>query len=176
MVSPALLARSFHPQARGDRPDDCDQRLAMFLSASLAPHGRRGLRKVNIARREIAPVRGIIFLVAALIVLGWIAYQTDFSTSAGDAHVGDTWRQTTKGWERLYELSGLKSPPSAVVELWQTHPNPVLVAMFVALFATLVLVAFCPSQRRAQPKKKLTMPESVGEIELRSRAWLTEVE
>lgn len=120
-------------------------------------------------------MRGIVYIAAAIIVVGWIAYRTELAISVESGQMVDTWRQTTKGWERLYELSGLRSPPSAVIEIWQTHPNPVLVATFVALFATLLLVAFCPSQRRMQPKK-FTVPEGVGEVELRSRAWLKDAE
>jgi hypothetical protein len=128
-------------------------------------------------------VRWIIGILSTVIVLGWIACQIDiqevFNT---DSHVVQTvWRHTAAGWEKVSALSGLKFSPSAVTDVWNSHPHPVIIASLVALLSLMALVAFNPAKRPADlpatPVKLSKIAHSTsehpttGQLELRSREW-----
>ena len=132
---------------------------------------------------EVFAVRWIIGIIAVVIVLGWVAYQIDISEVITDNHVVQTvWRHTANGWEKVSALSGLKFQPSAITDVWNTHPHPVVIASLVAMLSLMALIAFNPAKRPDlnEPKIPARLAKSAGsttpaphcgELELRSRAW-----
>lgn len=123
-------------------------------------------------------VRSIAAIVIGVVGLGWIASSIEVAQDAhGDFKPVSTWRFTTNGWEKLHEMAGLKEPRGAVTEIWKTHPHPLITAALVGLFSTFLLVAFSPAQKAATRRGKPTSHAAAGpEIELRSRAWLSDTQ
>ena len=127
-------------------------------------------------------MRWIIGIIAVAIVVGWIACQVNITEVISDNHVVHTvWRHTTTGWERVSALSGLKIQPSAVTDMWNSHPHPLVIASLVALLSLMALVAFNPAKRPMVQTERITeefakadaskFGPHCGQLELRSRAW-----
>ncbi len=145
---------------------------------SLAFHHRRDFQN-----SRVLAVRWIIGIIAVAIVVGWVTCQVNIADVITDNHVVHTvWRHTAAGWEKVSALSGLKFQPSAITDVWNTHPHPVIIASLVAMLSLMALIAFNPAKRPVLEEPKLparlvksadsTMPAPhCGELELRSRAW-----
>ena len=133
---------------------------------------------------EVVAVRWIIGILAVAIVVGWVACQVNISEAITDNHVVHTvWRHTANGWEKVSALSGLKFQPSAVTDVWNSHPHPVVIASLVAMLSLMALVAFNPATKPVLKTYKLfrandskaaenhALNPHCGQLELRSRAW-----
>ncbi len=148
---------------------------------SSASHHRRDFQN-----SRVFAVRWIIGIIAVAIVVGWVACQVNISEAISDSHVVHTvWRHTATGWERVTALSGLKLQPSAVTDVWNTHPHPVIIASLVAMLSLMALIAFNPAKKPVLKTYKISEQSSqadelhglnphCGQLELRSRAWYDE--
>ena len=128
-------------------------------------------------------MRRITGIIAAVIVLGWVACHIDISEAITDNHVVHTvWRHTASGWEKVSALSGLKFQPSAVTDVWNSHPHPAIIASLVAMLSLMALIAFNPARRPvvtpppsparlSKSDESAVPPPKCCDLELRSRAW-----
>ena len=86
------------------------------------------------------------------------------------------WRHTISGWERLVPAPSTQMTRDS--DLPTCHLHPVVLSLLEGMLSVLVLVAFSPCGKASEVSEQ-TIPDqsrkiavNLGEIELRSRAWM----
>jgi hypothetical protein len=156
-----------------------DRDSAVFAqSASIS--GRRQIGRFHHSLGSLARVRWIVAIALMLGVLGCVACQFDMTAQLSKNQLATTqWRRTASGWERLITRS-LPIQSNQAEELWLCHLHPIVLTLLEGMLSVLVLVAFSPSEQSYNPErpsfpgKPQEIVTKFGEIELRSRSWLTD--
>jgi hypothetical protein len=118
-------------------------------------------------------MRTILGIGLSLALIGLLVYGIDFSDQPSIDHALQTqWRHTTDGWEKASTLLDGIPAASNISEIWNIRPHPLVLSLLIALFSTLLLVAFSPESTPKRPRRR---PSTlIADIPLRSTKWLNE--
>ena len=157
--------RTFSPHLEFSRPDNCVGNFRSTVGSApskLRPNPLAGSLEM----------RTILGINLSLALIGLLVYRINFSDQPSVDHAMQTqWRHTTDGWEKASTLLDGIPAASNLSEIWNVRLHPLVLSLLIALFSTLLLVAFSPESTLKRLKRR---PSTlIAEIPLRSTVYPT---